>query len=153
MKVCETCELRGYSRELCVVHMRHCHVEREPRPAPRALKLVSQVAGGVAVSVVLALLVATASSFVGGNALCQRLLPVLVLASSLMGAAYGLARGISVTGGGRARPLGDRGKLRRGPPKPDRILGCVMGMGPLFAVRPPNAAAVREVESDPMTTT
>ena len=95
MKGCEDCDLRGYSRELCVVHLRHCRDRPQLREVPESLRVSARVAGGMAVGATAGLLVATAASFVGGAALLHALLLKLVASSGVVGGAWGLARGLS----------------------------------------------------------
>ena len=94
MKACDRCQLRGYSRELCAVHIHHCGGLVEEHPPSPGLKMVGRVAAGVAVGIFASLLVTASVSFVSGSSVFRTLLPVLVVASSIAGAAYGLVQGI-----------------------------------------------------------
>jgi hypothetical protein len=105
MRACKSCQLRGYSRELCYLHIHRCHGNRNSGDAPPSLGLVGRVAMGVAVGVFGALAVSVAASFFSGLELFRSLLPVLVIAGSIPGAVYGFVQGYQET---RARERPDR---------------------------------------------
>jgi hypothetical protein len=95
MKNCDDCELRGYSRELCVVHIRHCRKHPESGTGSPALRVGARAAGGLALGVTVGLLFSTAASFVGGPSVFYALMPWLVVGGGLLCGGYWLARGIS----------------------------------------------------------
>ncbi len=97
MKACNSCQLRGYSRELCYLHVHRCHGHLAAQAAPPSLGLVGRVALGVAVGVCAALTVSVAASFFSGLDACRSLLPVLVVAASIPGAVYGFVQGYQST--------------------------------------------------------
>ncbi len=112
MKACRSCQLRGYSRELCYLHIHRCQGHEEAQDNPPSLGLAGRVAMGVAVGVFAALTVSVAASFFSGLDACRSLLPVLVVAASIPGAVYGYVQGAHATHG-LAR--GDRrGSARNG---------------------------------------
>jgi hypothetical protein len=92
MKACRSCHLRGYSRELCYLHIHRCHGRPETSDAPPSLGLAGRVAMGVAVGVFGALTVSVAASFFSGLDVFRSLLPVLVVAGSIPGAVYGFVQ-------------------------------------------------------------
>jgi hypothetical protein len=108
MKACNRCQLRGYSRELCAVHVRHCRNDDQAQPTSPSLRVSVRVALGVAVGVFAALVVVTAASFVSGMSVFHTLLPVLVVASSLAGGVCGLVQGL-----GEIVPRGQRHSSER----------------------------------------
>ncbi len=103
MRSCDHCALRGYSRELCVVHSRHCraHGADEERAPSDMARLAARVAGGLALGATCALLLSTAASFVGGAPVFHALLPALVVGAGVIGGGLGLFRSL-----GRRGPLG-----------------------------------------------
>ncbi len=113
MKNCESCEMRGYSRELCAVHIRHCRKHPGGRPTPEPARLGARVAGGLAIGATAALLVSTAVSFVVGAAVFQSLMPTLVVGSGIVGGGWGLVRSFG-------RPRSDLEVDRTAPPRPRR---------------------------------
>ena len=95
MKQCDTCRLRGYSRELCALHSRHCRKDAGVEPTVSGpVRISAAMAGGVAIGISAGLLLATAASFIGGDALFQTLLVKLVAGSGLIGGGWGVARAV-----------------------------------------------------------
>lgn len=101
MSECDDCELRGYSRELCLIHLRHCRKLPERRPAPASLRLGARTAGGMALGATAGLLLSTAASFVGGPAVFYALMVKLVAAGGLIGGSWALVHGVGAL---RAQP-------------------------------------------------
>jgi len=99
--ICECCELRGYSRELCSVHMRHCG-KQQPRELSEPVKVGGKLVGGVAIGMLAGVLATTAASFVGGVALFQFLFVKLVTGGGAVGGGIGLARSVKRAGQPRA---------------------------------------------------
>jgi hypothetical protein len=95
MTGCDDCELRGYSRELCMMHIRHCKQHPDAKPAPASVRIGARAAGAMALGSTAGLLVATAASFVGGPTLFHSLMVALVAAGGLVGGGWGLARGVA----------------------------------------------------------
>jgi len=62
MNACDDCELRGYSRELCILHIRHCRNHPEAGVGSPSARVSARMAGGVALGVCAALVLATAAS-------------------------------------------------------------------------------------------
>jgi len=112
MNDCDDCELRGYSRELCMMHIRRCRRHPERRPAPVSLRIGARAAGGMALGATAGLLLATAASFVGGPTLFYAVMLKLVAGGGLIGGGWGLARGVATL-----RPPPTRGTPRGAPPR------------------------------------
>ena len=121
MKACNSCQLRGYSRELCYLHIHRCQGNQEAQDTPPGLGLVGRVATGVAVGVFAALTVSVAASFFSGLDTCRSLLPVLVVAASIPGGVCGFVQGYQAThtltepdrrgNDGKASPSSSRARL------------------------------------------
>jgi hypothetical protein len=104
VRACNDCGIRGYSRELCTVHIRRQRRHPEPVRIPRPLTFGARVLGGLALGAGAGLLVATAASFViGAAALAPAFLLKVVGAKALIGGFWGTSRAIAAR---RAR--GDR---------------------------------------------
>jgi len=116
VKQCDACGLRGYSRELCTVHIRHCRKHPQQRELSAALKFGLKVMGGLALGASAGVLVATAASFVVGSAAtAPAFLLKLVSAKALFGGLWGASRALThvrltskAAGGASARRLNSR---------------------------------------------
>jgi hypothetical protein len=113
MNSCDQCDLKGYSRELCLMHIRHCRKHPGAGAASPATRVSARTAGGVAVGVSAGLILATAASFVGGPALFYALMLKLVAGGGLVGGGWGLAKGLAAERDDR-RPAPPPSRARRG---------------------------------------
>jgi len=117
MNVCDDCDLRGYSRELCMVHLRHCRKHPEGRAGSPAARVAARTAGGVALGVSASLVVATAASFVGGPSWFYAVMGWLVATGGLLGGGWGLGRGLAAERALAPRPAPAPPRYHRRPPR------------------------------------
>jgi hypothetical protein len=77
------------------MHLRHCRNHPDAPATSPATRIGARTAGGVALGVSAALIVATAASFVGGPTLFYAVMLKLVAGGGLVGGGWGLARGLA----------------------------------------------------------
>lgn len=97
MDECKDCEYRGYSPEVCRLHLRHCqkHQDRERKPLPAPVKIGAKTLAGAGVGVATVFLGVTAASLVGGAALLHLALLKLGVGAGLLGGGIGFYKGLA----------------------------------------------------------
>jgi hypothetical protein len=142
MKACHSCQLRGYSRELCYLHIHRCQGKPQAWDAPPSLGLAGRVAMGVAVGVFAGLTLSVAASFFAGLDACRSLLPVLAVAGSIPGAVYGFVQGHQANHAPRRPDL--RGN---GTPSPPLLSGSRVRLYPIVVGHPGSGNRARSSTS------
>jgi hypothetical protein len=100
MKECKDCEYKGYSPQLCMVHVKHCrkHGGRPRKPMPKSVKIGAKTLAGAGMGMAAVMLGSAAVSLVGGAALLHALLFKLGAGAGLTGGSIGLVKGITEKG-------------------------------------------------------
>lgn len=111
---CQNCEFKGYSRELCVVHRRHCSANpgRASKPTPAPVKIGAKVLVGAGLGVVTVVLGSAAVSLVGGAALLNAILLKIGAGAGLAGGGIGLFKGLSAEAGEKKKERAIAGRER-----------------------------------------
>ena len=93
MDDCKDCEYRGYSPQVCALHVKHCD-GRPRRPLPVPVKVGARTAAGVGLGMAAVLLGTAAVSLVGGAVVLHGLLFKLSVAAGAVGGGVGLFRSL-----------------------------------------------------------
>lgn len=97
MKECEDCEYRGYSRQICRLHAKHCQNRqgREPKPIPAPLKIGAKTLAGVGIGMGVVFLGSAAVSLVGGAALLHAVLLKVGAGAGITGGGIGFYKSLT----------------------------------------------------------
>jgi len=97
MKECKDCEFKGYSPQVCAVHIRHCRKRQgqERKPVSPSVKIGAKTLAGAGIGVAAVVLGSAAVSLVGGAALLHAVLFKLGAGAGLAGGGIGLFKGIT----------------------------------------------------------
>jgi hypothetical protein len=96
MKECRDCEYKGYSPQICMLHIKHCERRRsrERKPLPKPVKVCAKTLAGAGVGVAVVALGSVAVSLVGGAAVLHAVLLKLSAGAGLTGGGIGLYKGL-----------------------------------------------------------